>query len=329
MAPPVTVDGLLRSAEQWLGAEGARYATDSPRLDAEFLLADVLCVSRAELLACLREPVSSDAQRSFAVVLRRRADGESVAYIVGTVPFLDVTLSVGPGVLVPRPETEALAQWAIARCRLRGEARPLRVLDVGTGSGALAVAIAHSVPYASVVATDIAEAAIQRARSNARSCDVAARVQVVHADLVPSTAEPFDIVVANLPYVGLAEASQVDPGVMRHEPLDALFADEDGLAQIRRLLSRLPQHMAAGADVGLEIGWHQGLAVLAMTRSVFGTNAVRLERDLAGHDRLVLAENVGGAGTSDGATVTSRRPLSWTPSPAGCGPQRPDAVRDR
>jgi release factor glutamine methyltransferase len=282
---------LLRAATRRLGGEEpAGLASGSPRLDAELLLGHVLGLDRTRLAMNDRESVSPQAVERFHDLLSRRLDGEPVAYLLGRAFFLDFELRVGPGVLVPRPETEALAEWAIARLRRPGAPARPRVLDVGTGSGALAIALARALPEARVTATDISAAALALARENVAKHALAERVALSHSDLIPEGEGPFDLVVANLPYVGLDESSAVDAGVLRHEPHVALFADADGLGQIRRLLSRLPRFLAPAGELGLEIGWRQGPAALALVGAALPRQRVRCAEDLAGHPRLILAE---------------------------------------
>ncbi|MFQ5459339.1 MAG: N5-glutamine methyltransferase family protein, partial [Anaerolineae bacterium] len=204
-----------------------------------------------------------------------------------TAPFLDFEVVVDRGVLVPRPETELLAEWAIARARAMGHRR---ALDVGTGSGVLAVALARGVPGLRVHATDIVPGALAVALRNAEASGVADRIEFHLADLAPAALVDVPLIVANLPYVGLDERGAVAPGVLRHEPRVALFAGGDGLLALRRLMARLGALLAPGGDLGLEIGGRQGASALALVRRRLPRARLRLRRDLGGHPRLLVAE---------------------------------------
>lgn len=271
-------------------------------LDAERLLAHVLDRGRAAVLARLREPLAATAAVAFEAVVTRRAAGEPVAYIIGRSDFYRLTLEVTPDTLIPRPETELLAEWAIGRARARfdgresSDARPARgrvrqALDVGTGSGALALALAAHVADLEVHATDVSRAALAVAARNATRLGLVDRVRFHQADLLPPEPRLFDLVVANLPYVAIDDPD-LDPEVRRFEPAEALFAGADGLAIIRRLLEVLPPRLASGADLGLEIGWRQGPAAVALVGAALPGSVVVLHEDMAGHDRLVTAESV-------------------------------------
>ena len=263
------------------------------RLDAEVLLAQVLGIPRSAVLARGTDPLPPDARRAFERLVARRAAGEPVAYLTGRAWFYGLELVVTPDVLIPRPETEGLAEWAIGRPRT-GRGRQA-ILDVGTGSGALALALAAHLagPEINIHATEISAAAIRVARGNAARLGLADRITWHRADLVPvSIAVPpaFDLVVANLPYVATGELANVAPDVLLWEPHLALLAGPDGLALIRRLLAVLPARLNPGAAAAIEIGWRQGPAAIALARDAFPDAQVSLRQDLAGLDRLVIIE---------------------------------------
>jgi release factor glutamine methyltransferase len=262
----------------------------SARLDAELLLADTLGLSRAGLLARGREPLAPAAGPAFEEHIARRAAGEPVAYIVGSAEFYGLHLVVTPDVLIPRPETELLAEWAVHWAQERSG--PIRVLDAGTGSGALALAVAAHVPTSSVVAVDISDAALMVAAVNVAHHGLAEMVTLVMADLLPPGDEPFDLVMANLPYVA-EDDHDLEASVRRYEPHVALFAGHDGLSVIRRLLVSLPGRLAPDGAVGLEIGWRQGAAVSALAGAAFPDAHVAVHQDLAGLDRWVTVEQRG------------------------------------
>lgn len=264
--------------------------TATPRLDAELLLAHVLGTSRAGLLARLRERLPAGAAERFRVLLERRARGEPLAYLTGQVGFYDLELGVSPATFVPRPETELLVEWGLGRLH----ARPGRVvvLDVGTGCGAIALVLARGASQAEVHATDISAAALAVARDNARRLGLGDRIRWHQADLLPPTPAVFDLVVANLPYVA-EEDPDLDPAVAAFEPPRALYGGKRGLEVIGRLLAILPPRLALGADVGLEIGWRQAAEALQLAQAFLPHGRARIQRDLAGRDRLLLIEGIG------------------------------------
>ena len=244
---------------------------DTPRLDAEVLLADVLGVSREDLV--VRDlVVAGDAIRRFQDAVRRRAvDRAPVAYITGRRAFRRLELAVDPRVLVPRPETELLVELALTALP-----HGARVLDVGTGSGAVALALADERPDLLVTGSDVSAGALAVARANAARLGLS--VAWLHADGLPDS--DWDGVVANLPYV--AEGERLAPEIARHEPREALFAGPDGLAALRALAPRL-----RAPWVALEHGATQGEAVRALLREATYAS-VRTHRDLAGHERVTI-----------------------------------------
>jgi release factor glutamine methyltransferase len=262
----------LDSALIALGAAGV----ETPRLDAEVLLAHALGVDRAALILRRDEPVEGAAVRAFQDAVRRRSVGrEPVAYITGTKGFRHLDLDVDPRVLIPRPETETLVEAAL------GFPRGARVADVGTGSGAIALALKDERPDLDVVASDISEEALAVARANAARLGL--DVSFVHGDLLHGVGA-VDAVVSNPPYV--EEGASLQPEITRHEPALALFAGLDGLAVVRRLVTQV-----AARDVGLlalEIGEGQAEAVEELA-SAAGFARTERRADLAGIDRVVVA----------------------------------------
>jgi release factor glutamine methyltransferase len=218
------------------------------------------------------------ASRRFGEMVRRRLRREPVAYITGRKGFRHLELAVDPRVLIPRPETELLVELAL-------ELRPRRLLDVGTGSGAIALAVASELPECEVVATDTSAAALEVARANAERLGLAGRVELAEGTL-PDSGE-FDLVLANLPYVSEAEWGSLEPEVTEWEPREALLAGPDGLDAIRALLS---MGLNAGC-VALEIGRGQAdvqADVVGEMAAAAGFSEVEVRRDLAGIDRLVV-----------------------------------------
>jgi release factor glutamine methyltransferase len=272
-----TVADALDGAVTAISAAGC----ETPRLDAELLLAEVLGVGRERLLLDRELRVSGPAVRAFQDAVRRRAVArEPVAYILGRRAFRRLELEVDRRVLVPRPETELLVESAL------GLPTGARVLDVGTGSGAIALALKDERPDLDVTASDLSEPALAVARANGLRLRL--DVRWLHADLLAGVPDAFDAVLANLPYVSEADRAALAPEITRHEPPQALFAGADGLAAIAALLSQLPS-LPSVRVIALEVGAGQAAAVGEMTREA-GFGAVRAERDLAGAERVVLGE---------------------------------------
>ena len=281
-APQVwTVVELLRVTAPYLAKKGS----SSARLDAELLLAETLGLpGRIELYLQHDRPLTGAEVEGYRELVRRRAQGEPVAYLLGRARFYEEELEVTPAVLVPRSDTEALVESALAR--LAADA-PARVADVGTGSGAVAIALARKRPELTVVATDVSPTAAAVARRNVARYDLAARVQVVVTDLLADVPGPFDLVVSNPPYVADGDP-RVEPGVRRFEPAGALFAGPDGLAVIRRLLAEVPALLVPGGALLVEVGAGQA-EVVAGLASDAGWRDVRTRKDLAGVERVVEA----------------------------------------
>jgi release factor glutamine methyltransferase len=273
--PGTSVREALESATIAIGAAGC----DTPRLDAEVLLADVLGVDRVRLLTDRELTVAGPAVRAFQEAVRRRAFArEPVAYITGRRGFRNLELCVDRRALIPRPETELLVEVALAL--------PVgaRVLDVGTGSGAVALALAQERPDLEVSASDVDADALALARANGERLGL--RVSWLQADLLAGIPDEFDVALSNPPYVAEGERASLAPEILRHEPPGALFAGADGLDVIRALLAQL----AARARVrraALEVGAGQASAVAELMRGA-GFAAIRTERDLAGIERVVV-----------------------------------------
>lgn len=247
-------------------------------LDARLMLGRLLGRSRTHLIAHDDEKLGSSGAARWAEWLERRAAGEPLAYLLGEKEFHGLMLEVTPDVLVPRPETELLVDWAVAL--LPGFGRAARVVDLGTGSGAIALAIKRAEPRAVVVATDASAAALAVARRNAERLSLA--VEFVAASWWQGLeGRCFDIVVANPPYI-----DQVDPALaaLRHEPASALTPGGDGLSALRDIVEGAMPHLAAAGWLLLEHGFDQAESVRALIDAA-GLEAIETRRDLAGHAR--------------------------------------------
>lgn len=228
--------------------------SDTPRLDAELLMAEALHIDRDRLL--LATPDGAVPKR-FAKMVARRAKGEPVAYITGRRAFWNIDLHVGPGVLVPRPDSEVLIASAIEH--FEGGAGPARILDLGTGPGTLLLAALDMWPDATGIGIDVSRRALSYAAANARRLGVEQRLKFRLGNWAEGIAEGFDLILCNPPYV--AEGAELGPGVREFEPDEALFAGETGLDAYRTLAPQLPKLLNAGGLAAVEIGPDQGKAV--------------------------------------------------------------------
>jgi len=279
-----TVGGLLTWTATWLAGKGS----DSPRLDAEVLLAFVRRCQRIMLYAAYGEVVSEDERGRFRELVRRRGTGEPVAYIVGSREFFSLPFTVSPAVLVPRPETEGLVVRVLDLCR---EMASPRIVDVGTGSGALAVTLACRLPRGTIFAADISAAALAVARANAQRHGVADRLTIVEADLLEadSLAPPWDVIVSNPPYVREDEYAGLPRDVREHEPRIALVAGVRGVEVIERLATQAAERLAPGGWLVLEAGPTVAAEVEAILGSTPGLERGPTLPDLAGLPRVFQA----------------------------------------
>jgi len=281
VAAAAPVREALDAAVDGLTAVGVQ----APRRDAEVMLAAATGRERAALIAAPASEVPPPAARLFGEMVRRRLRREPVAYIVGQRGFRHLDLVVDPRVLIPRPETELLVEVALERA-------PRSALDVGTGSGAIALALADELPGCAVTATDTSAAALEVARANAERLGLGERVRFL-AGTIPA-AEEFDLVLANLPYVAAGEWASLQPEVRDWEPREALLAGADGLDAIRALITECGRGYAriagkSSAALALEVGEGQAVAVAELLRGV-GFAKTEIRRDLAGIERVVLGE---------------------------------------
>ncbi len=253
---------------------------DRPRREAELLLAHALGVSRPELVAGLAEQaIDADQVDAFYDTVLRRTDREPFAYVVGRKGFRFIELLVDQRVLIPRPETELLAAVALART-------PRAVLDVATGSGAVALALADELPAVTVDAVDISDDALDVARANAQRLGLDDRTSFWRSDLLDAVERRYDSIVANLPYVPSGELTDLQPEIVLHEPIVALDGGPDGLDVVRRLVPRAPAHLNTGGQLALEIGHGQGDATADLLRDA-GFDDVCVHRDLTDKERVV------------------------------------------
>ena len=277
---PWTLMRLLQVSAKYLGEKGS----PSARLDAELLLAHVLDTTRIKLYVDFDKPIQDHERNAYRELIRRRAAGEPVAYLIGNREFYGRPFQVDARVLVPRPETELLVD--IARRRFETD-QAYRIADMGTGSGALAVTLAAEFPQATVDAVEVSEAALEVARENAARNGVQDRITFHHGSWVePVQGKLFDWVVSNPPYIA-EEDPEVEPGVRTHEPHAALFPGPTGLEAVEILARDLPAVVKPGGLWLCEFGARQKDDIAALL-SRMGWDA-EFERDLAGLPRLFIA----------------------------------------
>ncbi len=264
------------------GANRLRAVSDSARLDAELLLAKALDVNRSYFFAHPEDTLDPAATGRFLALIERRASGEPMSYISGEREFWSMSLMVSPATLVPRPETEILVERALEYI---GRNKPLRILDLGTGSGAIALAIARERPLCDVVATDLSSDALVIARQNARQLDIANVTFVCGDWVVPVNGQRFDLIVSNPPYIGAGDPLLTS---LAHEPLAALVAGEDGLEAMRRIAEGAAEVLADGGRLLLEHGATQRESVSELLLH-YGWSQIECFDDYAGLPRVTTA----------------------------------------
>jgi release factor glutamine methyltransferase len=269
-------------------------------IEAEVILRRAMGVDRTKFFASLDDELSPDALRRVDGLLRRRRAREPLAYILGSREFYGLDIATNPSVLVPRPETELLVDRALD---FAGGRRDPVIADVGTGSGAIAVAIAARLPRATVYATDVSAAALRVADVNRRRHHVADRVHLCRGDLLEALPEPVDAIVSNPPYLTTSEMASVAAEV-RREPATALHGGTEGLDVIARLLPQVPSRLRAGGLLLIEIAPDQLQAVVRMGKREFPSARVSFHRDLAGRPRVVGVESPA-LGLPDGAAPST------------------------
>lgn len=293
-----TIGELLTDGTVRLRASGS----ETPRLDVELLLGWAIGADRTAIVAHPEAPVGADAAAAFEAALARRVAGEPVAYIRGVKEFHGLAFAVDRRALIPRPETELLVSEAEREVawRLTSAPRPagtpnVRVVDVGTGSGAIAIALAsllrkrRMLPEVTILAVDASPEALDLARENAVAHAVADAISFAEADLVPAIEPPFDLILANLPYI---RSGQIDslPVAASFEPKLALDGGDDGLALVRRLLAALPAVLLPAGTALLEIGYDQGPAVESAVATLPGGWRCHIQADPSGRPRLAHVE---------------------------------------
>jgi len=271
---------------------------DSARLDAELLLGCALGMSREELMVAATRKVSVAESDRYEDLLRRRLNREPLAYITGQQEFWSLGFLVSGDVLVPRPETETLVERALKHLAAINNHEAPRILELGTGSGAIAVALASELPQAEIVATEIAPAALEIARRNASRNGVSNAMRFLQGDLFTALDQElekdFDLILSNPPYIPRGEIAHLGAEVSRWEPRAALDGGVDGLDFYRRIIEEAPSYLRPGGAVAVEIGAAIGSLVLALFRNNPAYGDTRVYQDYSGRDRVVIARTLCG-----------------------------------
>lgn len=299
--PPETVTSLLKKSTTFFEEMGV----DEAKRSAEYLLAHAMGQTRLQLYLRFDQPVADDELARFRELVRRRLQHEPVQYIVGSTEFFGMEFAVSPAVLIPRPETEHLVEAVIDRVRTGTGAEEkesdLRILDIGTGSGIIAIVLAAQLARAHVTAVDVSEEALAVARENAASNNVADRIDFRQLDILAPRLEgiggPFDVIVSNPPYVAGSDMSELQPEILGFEPTAALTDGADGLTFYRRIAELLPQLLVPNGLLAVEIGYGQSPAVMKTFSSRL--RGVEVVKDYSGVERVVVGMMADGRMTDD------------------------------
>jgi release factor glutamine methyltransferase len=260
---------------------------DQAGIDAEVLARHALAWDRARYLTSRHEPFPPEAAAQFEAAVAQREQRVPVAYITGHREFWGLDFVVSPAVLIPRPETELIVEAALSF--LNNVSAEWQIVDVGTGSGCLAISLARERPHATVVATDVSDAALAVAARNAARHAVDQRIRFVHTSFLDGVQGHFDVIVANPPYVPLAHEATLSPDVRDHEPATALFGrGADGLDDVREVLAHSAARLAPSGRLMMEFGYGQGSAVRRDAVRA-GLEIIEVLKDLQGHDRTLVA----------------------------------------
>jgi len=265
----------------------------SDTLAAELLLMHALGRDRTWLYSYPETSLEPAATEKYFALIARRAAGEPTQYLTGKQEFWGLEFEVNPAVLIPRPETEHVIEVALERLGARGTAPPLRIADVGTGSGCIAVALARELPQAELFGTDISAAALEVAARNAARHGVSDRIHFINCDLLSGVADSetqFDLIVSNPPYVARDDAGQLQREVREHEPAEALFGGPTGVEIYSRLIAEAGPLLRIGGILVLELGYNSAPHVSTLLTPHLGWNNVKIANDLAGIPRVIAAK---------------------------------------
>ena len=250
----------------------------------DFLLEKQLGLTTVELLSHYRDVMTAEQWQKFQVNVDQLVSGKPVQYIVGQADFYGLTLAVTPAVLIPRVETEELIDWVLTETA-GYQNDPLRVLDIGTGSGAIAIALKKNRPNWQVTASDISDGALKVAEKNA--CRLQTSITFIQSDLFQNLTGSFDLIVSNPPYIAISEKSEMDASVIENEPAIALFAPQNGLAIYQRLAHEADRYLTSAGRLFLEIGFRQQAQVENIFHTSMPAATVIAKHDVAGHERMI------------------------------------------
>lgn len=294
-----TNDGpwTVRRTLEWTSSFFARKGVDAPRLSAELLLAHVLGVARIRLYTDYERVLSDEQRGGLRELVGRASEHEPIAYLTGRAHFFNLEFEVTRQTLIPRPDTETLVENVVQVLKRQLALEHPRILDLCTGSGCIAAAIAHHVKNAVVIATEINPATAAVARQNIERLGLAGRVSVEEGDLFEPVArlvdpQPFDIIVSNPPYIPSGQIASLDRSVRDYEPVGALDGGPDGLSFHRRILKEAPGRLVDGGLVFLEIQFDQGEAARALAEETGGWQEVRVLKDYSGRDRVLAGKKI-------------------------------------
>jgi release factor glutamine methyltransferase len=284
----------VRRILEWTTGYFTRRNVDAPRLSAELLLSHVLCAPRIGLYTQYERTLSEHELSRMRSLVQRASEEEPIAYLTSRAHFFNLEFEVTKDVLIPRPDTETLVENVLQTVRHQPGLETPRVIDLCTGSGCIAAALAHHMKTATVIATDISLAAVEVARRNMEKLGLDERVAVEQGDLFEPLArmvdvQPFDMVVANPPYIRTADLSTLDRSVKDYEPVGALDGGLDGLTLHRRIFDEAPRHLAPGGRIYLEIAFDQGELALDVARAYPAFADAQILRDFGGRDRVLTA----------------------------------------
>ncbi len=283
----MTISELLKTSATYLKEKGSA----TPRLDAELLLAEVLGKSRIELYTNFEQPLNTAEIDHFRELVKRRAALEPVAYILGRSYFRNLTLKVNRSVLIPRPETENVVDAALRFLMERDWHRAPRILDLGTGSGAIAISVVAGFPQAELAAVDLSPEALALAEENARTTGFDDGIEFVLSDFFEmlDPMKTFDLIISNPPYISAEEWPGLPCDVRDFEPRQALYGGQDGLDCFRRLAAEAPQFLRPGGCLIVEIGYRQGDQVQQLFAGAGMFGQVDIGQDYSGNDRVAIA----------------------------------------
>lgn len=283
----------IKKLLEWVSDYFQKNGVDAPRLSAELLLCHVLNLERIQLYTLYDRVVQAEQLAALRALVKRAAEHEPIAYLVGRCEFYSLGLKITPDCLIPRPETEHLVERAIDFLRLRPS--PQHVLDLCTGSGCIAAAVAKNVKDAAVIATDICENALKIAAENMQRHKLNDRVRLLCGDLFDAIIEGldqtrFDLIVSNPPYVSELEYEKLDKNVKKYEPKLALYAGIDGLDVYKRIVEKVDGFLRPDGALMMEIGYAQGPAVRQMLQQSGIFKTITVEKDFANNDRIAIAK---------------------------------------